>query len=184
MKFKLFLAGIILAFSFSASAASVDVSGLSKEQVEQINKIVQDKSTVSSKTREELSKWGELGKGVGEALLSAARELGVAANDFARTPLGMVTTGIVVYKIIGRDLLKIIVGSILFTLGWVFGLRLMRHAKGITYTYQSIPIFWGLLNVNKLVTKSSTREDKSEWIVGGIAVILVSNFIALMLFFG
>ena len=52
------------------------------------------------------------------ALIGAAREVGMAANEFASTDLGKVVTFVVVYKIIGESLVGVGFGLIVFYRDW------------------------------------------------------------------
>ncbi|AJF40800.1 hypothetical protein AVV29_gp032 [Vibrio phage phi 3] len=70
-------------------------------------------------TVEKISKYAEASKGFAEALGVAARELGVATNEFIATPAGKLTVGIVMWKVLGEDiqawvsfLLFIIIGGV------------------------------------------------------------------------
>jgi hypothetical protein len=134
-------------------ATSVDVSKLTPAQKAEALKYVAnleatkaDSANLSEKAREEVGKWGELGVGMGRAAVAAAKEVGVAANEFVQTPLGKVTMAVVAYKVIGKDIIKFLVGGailvtfIIVSLAFAFGVP-----KG-KYTYEYKPVLFGLYN--------------------------------------
>ncbi len=51
-----------------------------------------------------LNQWVDLGKNLGVALSSAAKELGTGATDFAKTGVGQLVTVVVVWKLLGKSL--------------------------------------------------------------------------------
>ncbi len=92
MKKILMILAVALA-CVTASAQTIDTSGLSKQQMMELaTKAAEMKSpsNMSAEVRREAAAWGELGANMGKAVVGAAREVGVAANDFAQTPLGVV----------------------------------------------------------------------------------------------
>lgn len=112
---------------------------------------------VSEKTREEIGKWGELGVGMGRAAVSAAKEVGVAANEFVQTPLGKVTMGVVVYKIIGQEVLKLAVCLFITMVMLVVAILMVFRKKGVV-EYNNIPVLGGLW-VKRRVTKYIPDSD-------------------------
>ena len=122
---KKFLASLALLISFAAPAFAtnpdninnIDVSKLTSEQKVQLLSQVTDlqkqatsSTNISATVRNEASAWGELGTNMGKAAVSAAKEIGVAANDFVQTPLGKITMGIVIFKVMGGAIIHLVVG--------------------------------------------------------------------------
>lgn len=179
-----------LAFGVSVAHAGVqgvNTNGLTDDQIAQLNQQAQsmksDPAAVSSKVRKEAEAWGELGSNMGKAMVGAAKELGVAANEFAVTPLGTVVVGITAYKIVGRDLLGVIVGSFILLFGYsvAFWLFLTRRWSNIQYEYK--PILWGAFERRKIVKISSDSEDTQVRVVTGAIILAVSTIIALVVIF-
>ena len=54
--------------------------------------------------------WAEIGKGIGLAIGETAKVLNTEVNAFIKTPAGMITVGLIAYKIIGKDFKRIIFG--------------------------------------------------------------------------
>jgi len=84
--------------------------------------------------------WADIGKGVGQGLAATAKELGVVANDFVKTPVGKLTAGLIIWNYAGDQILSF-VKAILLLLGFgiptlVYGHRMfgqwevVKNAKG------------------------------------------------------
>jgi len=108
-------AWILLVFVPTSALAQLDTSGLSDEQEAelqlQIAKMKNDKLPASA---EEAEKWAAWGTGIGKAISSTASELGVAVDEFSCTPVCQITIGVIVYKVIGKDILRALAGFTLF----------------------------------------------------------------------
>ena len=171
----------------TAHAAGVDTKGLTPDQISQLNQQAQsmksDPAAVSSKVRQEAEAWGELGSNMGKAMVGAAKEIGVAANEFAVTPLGTVVVGITAYKIVGRDLLGVAVGSLILVLGYsiAFWMFLTRRWSNIQYEYK--PILWGAFERRKIVKVSNDEDTTQVRVVTGSLILLISTIIGLVVIF-
>lgn len=85
-----------------------------------------------------VNEWVEIGQGVGAGLAGAARELGIVANEFAQTPVGIITISLIVYKVAGGDMVQLLVGF-LWMLGvggtWLFFYRKLWDPLSVETTY-------------------------------------------------
>ena len=177
-KKHLFMAVLILSTSFPVMAAavnvsakdikSIDVSSLTDEQKTQLmSQAVQlqkeqpalDAANMSETVRTEASKWADLGSNVGKAAVSAAKELGVAANDFVQTPLGKITMGIVIFKVIGSSLIHLIVGLIVLLTGLSIAIYLILKKKYHSVEYENATNGWG---TKKTIKAFTVDEDLTE----------------------
>jgi hypothetical protein len=104
-----------LAIMVSASAlagnapSQLDVSGLTEaqriaimDQVAKARQVAETKPAVDV-SPEKVKTYADVGIAVGKALAGAVKELGVEANSFATTPLGMVTVGLIIWNVAGDD---------------------------------------------------------------------------------
>lgn len=193
MKKILMIAASFLLMSMG-HAAQVDVNDekymLNEEQKTQVLAMIDDLNAkraaqkgpnTSAAVREEAAKWGELGANMGRAAVGAAKEVGMAANEFVSTPLGKVTMGIVIYKVIGRDIIKFIMGfSILvffLTTGHYF-LRMKRYSG--TVEYATVPTFFKL-RTKQVVVKGQTDE---QWAAAYTAMGIISILLGCAIGFG
>ena len=186
---KNFVAALVLSMTcFTASAVqnTADLTNLTPAQAAEIQKQIaemeKNPTNVSQNVRKEAEAWGELGANMGKAMIGAAKEFGVAANDFAGTGLGKITVAIVAYKIIGQDLLQIFAGILVLVFGNIISMYCMTHLAW-KKTYEVKPILGGLINKRYLIERtehSSSGEIKFFSMVGllvtwgvGCALMLV-----------
>jgi hypothetical protein len=173
------LALLFATSAFSASSSSVDVSKLTPEQVAQVQKQVSELSSapvnVSASVRKEAEAWGELGANMGKAMVGAAKEVGVASNEFASTSLGKVVVGIVAYKIIGKDILKVVFGSLVLLVGYslaIWALLTKRWSK-VEYKYE--PVLWGAFNKKYVISSYTDSNTVSTKAIGAGMLLLLSS---------
>lgn len=83
------------------------------ELAQQAAKMVADNasgaSDVSSAKR--VKEWVDIGTAIGSGLASTAHELGIAANDFVKTPVGKLTAAIIVWHFMGSSIIHIVFGT-------------------------------------------------------------------------
>lgn len=123
---------------------------------------------------ETVSQWGGVAKEFAQAIGIAAKELGIAVNDFLDSPAGYLMAVILMVKYAGA--LVIGIPYTLFSglcLYWVLN---KLRTKEITYEYRSA--LWGLFEYRRKL-KVTMREELPEHIafygVVAIAFTLISN---------
>lgn len=132
----------------------------------------------SETMRKEVEKWGELGTGMGRAAVSAAKEVGVATNDFVQTPLGKITMGVVLYKVMGHDLIKFAVGTTVFVVFLTTALVLVFRRKGnVKFDYE--PRLWGAWHKKVVVEIKEAEENVVIMHFLGGAVCTVISLVAI-----
>lgn len=165
---KNFLAFCVLALSFGTYAQSISVENLTKKQIAELNQHVaemkNEPSSVSEKVRSEVEAWTDLGQNIGRATVGAAKEVGMAANDFAQTPLGVVTTSIVVYKLIGKDAVRFFVGACMIFTGTLFGVWMSRRRW--VRQYEHHPVLFGLWQKKNVVSEKVDENEEPIRLVG------------------
>ena len=179
---KRFLMTLSLMFCMAANAGPaspgsgtfIDTSKITPEQAAQIQKQVEEMqqkpTNVSASVRKEAEAWGELGANMGRAMIGAAKEVGVAANEFAGTSLGKITVAIVAYKIIGQDVLKIILGTATLIVGtWLAILGHRRYAWD--FKYETKPILWGTFNRRYVVERTAHDETFAVMIISTLFLV-------------
>lgn len=111
---------------------------------------------------ETIEKYADIGSNVAKAIGAAAKELGVVANDFLTTPVGIITTGLIIYKVLGNDVLAQIhdiMQSMLFTTVWVsFLIWYLRRNAEIRIKYSTTKFNW----LNNPVIEEYQREGLSD----------------------
>ena len=175
-KLLLILAVFAAAHANASSTPTADLSKLTPAQqaevlanIEKMAKPEEKAKNISETARHETEKWAELGGNMGKAAVGAAKEIGMAANEFIATPLGKVTMGVVIYKVIGKDIIKFIVGGAILVFFFSMAVYLVRSKKytgSVEYEYK--PAFFGLRQ--KQVVKSGVID--SDWAVGYMVAAL------------
>jgi hypothetical protein len=66
-------------------------------------------------TVDTVAKWAEAGKSLAVGLGAGAREIGVAVNEFSESRVGRITTYIIVWKLMGKEILAILTSIILLS---------------------------------------------------------------------
>jgi hypothetical protein len=77
-------------------------------------------------TAQGVKEWVDVGTAIGSGLASSAKELGVAANDFANTSVGKMTTLLIIWHFVGKSALHLlfaIIWSIVLIPSWVYMYR-------------------------------------------------------------
>lgn len=107
--------GMMFTSVMADSLITIDPSKISAEQLKQVQSIVNvpTKETVT----DTLSSYAQVGKDIGVGIAEAAKQLGIAAAEFANTPAGMIAIGVIVWKVILADMLTSV---FLFILGVVW----------------------------------------------------------------
>lgn len=189
-KLLLILASVL---AFNAHAATIDESNLTEDQKAQVAKIVaaqqertnkelvaidavKKASNLSATARVETEKWAELGGNMGKAAVGAAKEIGMAANEFVGTPLGKVTMAVVVYKVVGRDIIRAVLAStiMVFFAGMTIAMFRSKKYKNIKYEFK--PYLFGLWN-RRVVVEGYVDDD---WSIGYLICTFIMAVIGLV----
>ena len=112
----LILALLIPIPSFAISTNNLEgFSSLSPADQAEFAKQIAIKAEAASKTKvptiEAISEYADLGKQIGSVLSTVAHELGIATNEFAKTPVGILTVGLILWHFVGGTVLALTLGS-------------------------------------------------------------------------
>lgn len=181
---KKFIAIVALMFSFNAVAAlttdSVSNAGFSRlsetekaEIIKQIADKASDKTSVTAPSEEKVEKWVKIGSQVGQGLAGAAKELGVAVNDFAKTPVGQLTMMLIVWHMVGGVIVHIFGGILIMVVGLWFIYFMFKRAypDKVTYSKEHKNIFGNFAVEN--VQRTPVQDDNAAgWLLAAGIVIL------------
>jgi hypothetical protein len=190
---KKFIAFVALVFSVNAFAAlttdSVSNAGFSRlsetekaEIIKQIADKATDKASVTAPSEEKVEKWVRIGSQVGQGLAGAAKELGVAVNDFSKTPVGQLTMMLIVWHMVGGVIVHIFGGILIMVIGLWF-LRFMfnrAYPDKVTYSKEHKNIF-GNFAVERVDRTPVQDDNAAGWlfaagIVIGVGLITIFTF--------
>lgn len=121
----------------------------------------------------EVSEWASASKGFAEALGIAAKELGIAVNDFLNSPAGILLALILLYNFAGGALLGL--PFTMFTL-WLFT-RVLTFLRTDKVEFENVPVFWGAFTIRRKtrITCQTLRENEGITLVlTGIGLLILN----------
>lgn len=135
-----YLTILMMFMSVCVFAQGVDLSGLTDAEKEDLKaqaaQLRADKAAKEEApmTTERVTEYALMGKAVAEAFGAAAKEMNVAVNDFATSPVGKVTMVLIIWKVAGKDMARIILPMVIFILFfpcWIYAYRRMCIIKSV-----------------------------------------------------
>ena len=172
----------------STDVRSAGFDTLSESEKVDLLKLVVEKSAASkvSKTNvsednsEKVERWVKIGSNIGQGLAGAAKELGVAVNDFSTTTVGQLTIVLIVWHMLGATLVHILGGIMVWGIGfsvirWYFK---QQYPDIVKYSTTQKNIFGNF--VKETVSKTPCN-DSSGWIAAS-GLVLVAGIIVLFTF--
>ena len=170
---RLILIGL-LALSLSAPAmAEISTSGLSDTQAAELQlqaaKMKAEEAVTKKEgiTLEKVSEYTILGEQVAKALIGVASELGKEVDEVMGTTVGKIAVALVIYKVMGNDILGFIGGAIwlmIFVPGWIYYFRRFCVVDSVDKEYHEN---------GKLKSKRVIRREASEEAVCYFTIVLV-----------
>lgn len=155
---------VMSSMAFAGERVSIDTSKLTAEQKEQLGKMVVQDSPKTDGELDMLEKAARFGQIIGSGIGAAARELGIAVNEFSQTTPGRVAMLILVWKYMGDAILGVMVGIPVLVLGVWVGWKMVHRGRQRNYTreYVYVPVLWGLFNRRKLAKEVYNRNSESS----------------------
>lgn len=197
--FRKVMASVALAFCAATAFAgqtTIDTSGLSEAQIAEIKAITADKvaKTAANQAKPAEAKpetitagvalaatWGsqlsQAAEGFARALGIAAKELNVTINEFITSPAGILTAAVIIWKVAGATLIKMVYGTIFLTVGLtmvriLYTRLFVKEMKEVQYSY-----LWGLKTGTKMVRVPKSVGDlrtDGEWMTFWVMIILTA----------
>ena len=123
---------------------------------------------------EKLSAYAEVAMQIAKALGVAAQELGLAINDFLKSPAGLITAGVIIIKVLGPLIFSIMAAFFINIIGYK-ALSNLWHVEDGTQEITH-PIF-KTVKVVPVVRRISYRESSESqvgWSVLILAICVIS----------
>lgn len=137
------IAAVFMLMSCSAMA-EVSLSGLSdaqraaiETQAAQMRQENAQKKMPGVPASASVNQWIDVGANLGKALAGAAKEVNVAVNDFVKSPVGMITAGIIIWQFIGGALVHLFGALIVLTFGFSVLWWATRNSYQTTIEYDT-----------------------------------------------
>ena len=192
---KKFFVAILMMVSISAWAGntsdavnSAGFSKLTEAEKAEVIKIVADKASSKNSSvpvalaEDRVEKWVKIGSNIGQGLAGAAKEVGVAVNDFSQTPVGQLTMLLIVWHMIGAQLIHVFGGIMI----WIVGIAIIRHMVAraypskITYSKEVKNIF-GNYVIEKVEPMEIDGGSAAGWLCA-YGIVLIAGLIAIFTF--
>ena len=177
-----------------AASTNIDVNGLSEAQVAELKAIAAKKvaetaaaaGKADTPTPEKITAgvtlaatWGTqaaaAAEGFARAMGIAARELNLTINDFLKSPAGMLTAALIVWKMAGAAIMHALYGTMFL----VVGLTMVRIIYTRLFTKEMVRVpysrFFGMFTGERLVRVPKNFADlknDGEWLAFWVMIIL------------
>ena len=169
------------------SVNTVAEAGFDKLSAEQQAQIVSSIAAAQSKESDVIDtvdKWVNVGERIGKMVGGAAREVGIAANEFVQTDVGKMTAAMIVWNYMGADVVDVfvhVVGGTAFIfigLTWIF--IVMRRSQDYKVVYSTTEKNWFGNYVVIGKERDSLTSDQQFGFTGSAAFVLVLGMIAIL----
>lgn len=143
-------------------------------RLEQISKEALEKAAAKNApiiTPERITGWAQVAEGFANAMGAAAKQLNISVNEFITTPAGLITVGVILWKVIGASVLKLIAMYLVFRLV----LAIIRGIWKIGTKEVSSKFMWWSWTSNKPVY--STWADATEMMCGFSFLLIVVGLV-------
>lgn len=166
MKQVLLAFALLFTLSTASAAVQINTDGLTESQKADLVKqaeAMKAQALPGSTIADNTEKWLNIGERFGKMIGSAAREVGVAANEFLNTPVGKLTAAVIVYQYVGGSLIHIGAGVLILIMGVAIISYLGRRRQPcvIKYDTASKNIFGNHPVVS--VERSKMDDDTFGW---------------------
>lgn len=99
------------------------------------DKAVPAEALAAQATPQKVGEWLEVGTKIGQMFGGAAKEVGLAVNDFVKTPVGQWTMAIIIWKYMGGVIIHVTAGLVLLVLGSIFAWLIYRAGRSLEVEY-------------------------------------------------
>lgn len=131
---------------------------------------------------EKIADYGDVAKGIAEAIGIAARELGVAVNEFVDSDAGKLTVALIIWHIFGGQILSIVASLIGIYVGFKIFRRTQRYFLD-TGEVKEYTGWFGIKHKKPVFNLSALKSegDTISWVCCNIVAVLFVVFSILCL---
>lgn len=108
---------------------------------------------------EQANQWADAAKGIAQAIGIAAKELGIAANDFLDSPAGFVVALLLLLNYGGSVIGMFFAVPLTFLLTYVF-YKMISKVWVDKAEYEFVPVLWGMFSIRRV--KSVVHNEAAE----------------------
>lgn len=177
----LMLSTVSLFAAAQISSQSLEQAGFNKlsetqkaEIVAHIAKNNEQKTDLADAKQLEVKaeKWVDLGERMGKMLGGAAKEVGVAVNDFVKTPVGQLTMLLIVWSYVGNALVHIFGGVFIIIVGLLMCMYWARRSINVSteYDQEKVDIF-GRARVRHVKREALSSDAITGFTISSLAIM-------------
>lgn len=176
----------------SDSAAAAGFNKLSETEKAEILKTIAAKAQANNTdlasiasaaaNPEQVDQWLNVGEKVGKMIGGAAKEVGVAVNDFIHTPVGLTAMALIVWHYMGDMVVHVFGGLLVLAVGLSFILYYARKYTRTETIYDTDKQDIFGRSVVKVVNKSKWEGETVAGFMGATAVVIGAALIVMFTF--
>ena len=111
--FAFCMSGVV--YAGNNTNVNIDLTKLDSTTRDQVIKQLKNENDITKDlTAENVKKFSDYGVVIATTLKEVCKNLNVEVNEFIKTPAGMITTGLIVYKLVGKDIIHTALTLILY----------------------------------------------------------------------
>lgn len=168
----------------SEAAASAGFSKLTEAQKAEVLKTIAQQAESNTSFNpgvnqalndpESVERWTKLGTSIASGIGAAAKELNIGVNEFAQTPVGKVTTALIVWKLMGAQLIHVIGGILV----WIVGFGCIRmfcktiQSQDIQYSTTDKNIFGNYVIIKNKLSRLSEGEQIGVFLMNILVFVI------------
>src|SRR5690606_10910321 len=135
----------------------------SSQEIAAILSACRSKTSSINITPQNAESWANASQGFAKAIGVAAKELGVATNDFLNSPAGYLLAAILIVNFVGNIIFGVPVPLASLVFMWILFKYLWTKSKD----YENVPVLWGFWSIRK------AKVTKYEYLSEGKYTIMV-----------
>lgn len=154
------------------------------EMIKQVaDKMAEKKNIITTANEDKVERWVKIGTNIGQGLAGAAKEVGVAVNEFSNTPVGQLTMALIVWHMVGNVIVHIIGGVLVWVVGFIAIRSLIKKMfpDNIVYSTTQKNIF-GNYAIERVVRNNDMSRGTFTWISIVYVVIIMTGLVTIFTF--
>jgi hypothetical protein len=179
---KVLLVATLMFSSMAMAAVEINTNGLNDSQKAELVKAAEAmKATAPSSTTatvEAVDRWADVSLKFAKAIGVAAKELGIAANDFLKTPAGMMTAGVIVFQYMGGPIIHVGFGLLILLIGIGTLTWFNRAATRVDYEYDTtVKNIFGNYPLKGKIKRAISDDVSAGLLIGYLLVLVISIWV-------